>query len=83
MLCLMNKYKPTAEYGAAESELHAASWAGDLELVVELVSAGADPMAKDNAGRLPIDVAHESGKGDRVAYLKTVGPPIRSKRKKA
>ena len=58
-------------------------WAarGNLETLKLLIEAGADTNAEDQLGRLPIDIAHEHGKGAHVSYLKTVGPPIASKRK--
>ena len=144
----MDEYPNTAEYGAAESDLHAAAWHGDLEPVRELVEAGndvnwrdsigesaifgaagwghtevvsylikegarldfqeihsgytvlhwaarsnvrttqvlveagANVLAETNAGQLPVDIAHEYGKGEIVRYLKTVGPQIKSRRAK-
>ncbi|MES2820980.1 MAG: ankyrin repeat domain-containing protein [Pseudomonadota bacterium] len=58
-------------------------WAarGNREMLQLLIEAGADPHAADQFGRLPIDIAHEHGKGANVSYLKTVGPQIASKRK--
>ena len=43
-----------------------------------LVEAGADVCVADNAGQMPIDVAHGHGKGEIVRYLKSVGPQIAS-----
>lgn len=142
----MDEYPNTAEYGAAESELHAAAWHGDIEPVRKLidsgvdvnwrdsigesaifgaagwghtevvsyliekgacltyqekgtgytalhwaarsnvettkvlVEAGANILAETTSGQLPVDIAHEYGKGDIVRYLKTVGPQIASRR---
>lgn len=42
--------------------------------------AGADPTVADHQGRLPVDVAHKYGKGAHVSYLKSIGPPIASRR---
>lgn len=57
-------------------------WAArtSLEITEALVEAGADAHIADRAGRLPIDVAQSHGKGDIVAYLKTVGPSTSSGR---
>ena len=60
--------------------LHWAASHGNLKTLRALVVAGADPGATDDMGQLPIDVAHSGGKGSHVAYLKTVGPPIRIRR---
>jgi hypothetical protein len=43
-----------------------------LKYVVEVIA--------NRQGRLPVDVAHEHGKGTHVSYLKSVGPPVASKR---
>jgi ankyrin repeat protein len=61
--------------------LHWAAGHGDLETIRILVEAGANAAAPDKLGRLPVDVAHQQGKGSHVAYLKTVGPEIASRRK--
>jgi len=60
--------------------LHWAASHGGVETLRLLIEAGADPNAQDHHGRLPVDLAHQYGKGEHVAYLKTVGPPIASKR---
>lgn len=60
--------------------LHWAASHGGIETIRLLIEAGADPDAEDHHGRLPVDLAHRHGKGEHVAYLKTVGPPIASKR---
>jgi len=62
--------------------LHWAAKSGGLETVKLLIEAGADTSIANKFGQLPIDLAHEAGKGDRVAYLKTVGPKIKSRREK-
>lgn len=60
--------------------LHWAASHGGLETLMILIAAGADPTAGDHHSRMPVDLAHRHGKGEHVAYLKTVGPPIASKR---
>jgi ankyrin repeat protein len=60
--------------------LHWAASHGGVETLRLFIEAGADPDAEDDHGRLPVDLAHLYGKGEYVAYLKTVGPPIASKR---
>ncbi|MBK8964760.1 MAG: ankyrin repeat domain-containing protein [Candidatus Competibacteraceae bacterium] len=61
--------------------LHWAASHGNVDTIRALVEAGADPTVPDKRNRLPIDAAHEHGKGAHVAVLKTVGPPIASRRK--
>ena len=76
------------EYGARHDVIEktngwsALHWAARSNVATTkvLVDAGADVCASDNAGQLPIDVAHGHGKGDIVKYLKTVGPQIASRR---
>jgi uncharacterized protein len=60
--------------------LHWAASHGDVDTLRILIESGANPAAADFHGRIPIDLAHRHGKGEHVAYLKTVGPPIASKR---
>lgn len=57
-------------------------WAArnNLETVKTLVSFDADKTAAGTSGQFPIDAAHSYGKGNILAYLKTVGPDIRSRR---
>lgn len=62
--------------------LHWAASHGGVEILKSLIEAGADPTAENHHHRLPVDLAHRYGKGEHVAYLKTVGPPIASKRAK-
>jgi ankyrin repeat protein len=69
-----------SEKSIGYTPLHWAASHGNLETIQALLDAGADPTAADHRGRLPVDVAHESGKGEHVAYLKLVGPPIASRR---
>jgi uncharacterized protein len=66
---------------SALSPLHWAASHGNLDTVKLMIAAGADPATADRHGDLPIDHAHRCGKGPHVAYLKTVGPPIASKRR--
>ncbi len=57
-------------------------WAarGNVETLRVLIEAGANPGAADKFGNLSVDIAHQYGKGAHVAYLKTVGPEIASRR---
>lgn len=68
------------EHALGLTPLHWAASHGGVETLRLLIEAGADPTAGDHHGRLPVDLAHQYGKGEHVAYLKTVGPPIASKR---
>jgi ankyrin repeat protein len=74
-----------ANYNIAESNgytpLHWAASHGNIETLKVLLEAGADPTAADHQGRLPVDVAHKHGKGAHVSHLKSIGPPIASRRK--
>jgi len=74
-----------AEFNVREQSgltpLHWAASHGGIETLRMLIGAGADPGAADDTGRLPVDLARKSGKGDRVAYLKSLGPPTESRRK--
>lgn len=69
------------ENGTGYTALH---WAArsNVETAKLLVEAGANVLAETESGQLPIDIAHEYGKGAIVRYLKTVGPPIASRRGK-
>jgi uncharacterized protein len=71
-----------AEFGRGLTSLHWAASHGNIETIRTLVEAGADPTTPDRFGELPIDSAHKSGKGSHVAYLKTVGPDIASRRER-
>lgn len=55
------------------SALHWAASHGGVAMIELLISHGADPRLADKSGRLPIDVARQYGKGDRVACLKRYG----------
>jgi uncharacterized protein len=62
--------------------LHWAARHGNLATIKVLVEAGAAATAADHQGRFPVDVAHQYGKGAHVSYLKSIGPPVTSKRNK-
>jgi len=67
------------EHQSGYTALH---WAArsKVEVAKILVEARADVSVTDNFGRLPVDWAHENGKGDVVRYLKTVRPEIATRR---
>jgi uncharacterized protein len=69
------------EATAGLTPLHWAASHGNLETLHILIEAGAVTTALDHHGLMPVDLAHLHGKGAHVAFLKTVGPPIASKRK--
>jgi uncharacterized protein len=60
--------------------LHWAASHGNLETIKALIEAGADPTMADHQSQLPVDVAHKHGKGAHVSHLKSVGPPLASRR---
>jgi ankyrin repeat protein len=62
--------------------LHWAASHGNIDTIRALLEAGSDPTIEDKFGRLPVDLAHEHGKGQHVALLKKVGPPIASRRRR-
>ena len=78
---LMLGANPNLQNQDGVTPLHWAASHGNVDTIRALVEAGADPTVPDKRNRLPIDAAHEHGKGAHVAVLKTVGPPIASRRK--
>jgi ankyrin repeat protein len=68
------------ELSGGYTPLHWAASHGNLETIKVLIEAGADPTVANHQGRLPVDVAHQYGKGAHVSYLKSIGPSIASKR---
>ncbi|MEM6421531.1 MAG: ankyrin repeat domain-containing protein [Pseudomonadota bacterium] len=68
--------------GICQNGWTALHWAarGGLEVTRLLIEAGADPTAVNALGQRPVDVAQAHGKGEIVAYLKTVGPEIGPRR---
>lgn len=69
-----------SEESIGYTPLHWAASHGNLETIKVLVDAGADPTVADHQGRRPVDVAHKYGKGEHVSHLKSIGPPIASRR---
>lgn len=57
---------------SGETCLHAAAYAGSLELVKDLVRRGADPNARDNNGNIPLDLARRQSTPDVVAFLASI-----------
>merc|ERR1719254_174028 len=47
--------------GQFDSPLHVAAAAGDEDVIIELLTAGADPTAQDSKGRVPFDVCLSRG----------------------
>jgi hypothetical protein len=58
-----------AEDKRGETALHAAARSGNARLIEHLVKAGADPMARDNSGWRPLELATSYGHRDAVAAL--------------
>jgi ankyrin repeat protein len=52
-----------------ETALHAAARMGNARLVERLIEAGADPMARDNSGWRPLEVATSYGHREAAAAL--------------
>ncbi|MEQ2183875.1 hypothetical protein GOODEAATRI_002418 [Goodea atripinnis] len=61
-----------ADRSTRATPLHDAARAGFLDTVRLLVEAGADRQARDNANRLPVDLARQNDHTDVVAFLKTL-----------
>jgi len=59
-----------------ETALHAAARNGNPALMQRLLKAGADPMAKDNSGWRPLEVATSYGKKDAVKLLLAAGAHV-------
>jgi cytohesin len=59
-----------------ETALHAAARNGNTALIERLLKAGADPMAKDNSGWRPLEMATSSGKKDAVRLLLAAGAQV-------
>ena len=49
--------------------LHEAAFFNRLEMAELLLSNGADPNLKDDAGKTPMDLAHLAGKNDRIPLI--------------
>ena len=64
---------PTASQGGAESELHAAAWAGDLPWAQALLVAGADVNFKDSIGEPALHGAAAWGQSAMVEFLLAQG----------
>lgn len=61
-----------AESSTGSTPLHDAARTGFVDTVRLLVKFQADPQARDNANRLPIDLAAENGHTDVVLFLETL-----------
>lgn len=59
-----------------ETALHAAARNGNLKLIERLLRAGADPMAKDNSGWRPLEVATSYGQRDAMKALLAAGAKV-------
>jgi tetratricopeptide (TPR) repeat protein len=59
-----------------ETALHAAARNGNVRLIERLMKAGADPMAKDNSGWRPLEVATTYGKPEAVKVLLAAGAKV-------
>jgi ankyrin repeat protein len=59
-----------------ETALHAAARNGNVKLIERLMKAGADPMAKDNSGWRPLEVATTYGKPEAVKVLLAAGAKV-------
>jgi ankyrin repeat protein len=60
---------PTARDGEAETPLHAAAWAGNVDRAKQLVAQGADVNHIDTAGETPLHGASSWGQTDMVSFL--------------
>src|SRR5258708_1532253 len=66
----------TARSERGETALHAAARNGNTPLIQRLLKAGADPMAKDNSGWRPLELAVSSGHRDAVKALLAGGAQV-------
>ncbi|XP_024145719.1 cyclin-dependent kinase 4 inhibitor B [Oryzias melastigma] len=64
-----------ADQTTGATPLHDAARTGFLDTVRLLVQAGADPQARDKAGRSPGDVARQDGHADVAAFLQRLTAP--------
>uniref|UniRef100_A0A1A8Q7K5 Cyclin-dependent kinase inhibitor 2B (p15, inhibits CDK4) n=1 Tax=Nothobranchius rachovii TaxID=451742 RepID=A0A1A8Q7K5_9TELE len=61
-----------ADTSTRTTPLHDAARSGFVDTVRLLVAAQADPQARDNQSRLPVDLARENGHAEVVAFLETL-----------
>lgn len=59
-----------------ETALHAAARNGNAKLIQRLLKAGADPMAKDNSGWRPLELATSYGHAEAVRLLLAGGAKV-------
>ncbi len=72
-LCEKDMTELTAADGHAETELHAAAWADDIELVTRLIQEGMDVNVQDSIGECPLHGAAAWGRTNMVNLLLTHG----------
>jgi ankyrin repeat protein len=75
-LLLARKVPVSAADKRGETALHAAARNGNTKLVQRLLMAGADPMAKDNSGWRPLELATSYGHADAVKSLLAAGAKV-------
>jgi ankyrin repeat protein len=64
---------PSLSEIAAYEGLHRAAATGDVAAIAALAAEGADPDARDNAGRTPVHVAAFAGQADALRALAEAG----------
>ncbi len=75
-LLLARKVAVAAANSRGETALHAAARSGNTRLIERLLKAGADPMAKDNSGWRPLEMATTSAHPDAVKLLLAAGAEV-------
>ncbi len=73
---LLAQVPPSAVEIAQYKDLHAAAAAGDTSKIKSLVSAGADPNARDGRGRTPLMVAAHLSHDDAARALIDAGADV-------
>jgi ankyrin repeat protein len=75
-LILARRVPVSATNKRGETALHAAARKGNIRLIQRLLKAGADPMAKDNSGWRPLELATSYGHTEAMKSLLAAGAQV-------